>query len=119
MTCSQIRCLMTVLSIDREQKNQRPVMSKDIADRLSISRPSAHRLLESLSKAHYIIKEAYGPVILTEEGRHEALRMEERCRNLTQSLLQRYRLTPDEGETAAMLLMSRMTEESLQAIESA
>ena len=119
MTCSQIRCLLTVLELSRERGKGAGIASKDIADRMEISRPSVHRLLDCLDKAGYIIKIYYGPVLLTDAGREEAERLELRCRHMADSLALRYEISRSECESAALLLMSGLREDSLAVIEGA
>lgn len=116
MTCSQIRCLLAILALKRMREE---VASKDIAKLLGVSRPSVHRLLESLCTVGMIAKEPYGSVKLTPTGEAEALLLEERRDKLTVTLSRHFGLSPDEGSAAAALLMSELKEESLLAMENA
>lgn len=114
MTCSQIRCLLAILALSRMREE---VASKDIAHLLGISKPSVHRLLESLGRADYIDKKPYGSIRLTEAGEVLALALEERRERLVLVFARTFALSSDECSMAATLLMSGLKEESLKAME--
>ena len=117
MTSSQIRCLLAVRELTSSRASS--VASKDIAERIGVSRPSVHRLLDGLDKAGLVQKIHYGPVLMTEKGITEADRLLERCQRLAGSLTGSFSLSDEESLNAAILLMSGLHEDSLRTIESA
>lgn len=116
MTAAQIRCLLALRALNQLSEK---VASKDIARLIGISRPSVHRLLEALSDNGMIAKEPYGTVELTEQGAQTAQLLEARKDRLTLIFARHFGLPMDEGACAAILLMSGLREDSLEALEAA
>ena len=116
LTANQIRCLLAILSLTRLDE---AVASKNVARLMGITRPSAHKALDTLLGRQLIEKEHYGAVTLTKEGLAIAERLEERKERLQLMFARRFGLAMDESSTAAVLLMSELREESLQALERA
>ena len=114
MTASQIRCLLALLALSRPGGK---VFSKDVADALGISRPSAHRLLEALVLQGYVEKEAYGRAVLTDAGRGEAERMAKHKEALARSFEKQFAVSEDQSGLAAVALMCTLDEETLVRIE--
>ena len=114
MTAAQIRCLLALRALNQLSEK---VASKDIARLIGISRPSVHRLLEALAAEGMISKEPYGTVELTELGQETAKTLEARKERLTLIFARVFGLPMDEGAAGAILLMSGLKEESLQAME--
>lgn len=69
LTESQLHYLLTIYEIASSGGVPR---SREIADRLSVSRPSVTGALRSLAEGGYVRYEPYGTVELTEEGALEA-----------------------------------------------
>lgn len=66
LTASTIRYLLILRRLDREEGGIRCV---HIAEKLGISKPSVHRMMEALCQRQWIQKKRYGTVCLTENGR--------------------------------------------------
>lgn len=62
------------------------VYSKDIAEKLNVSRASVSRMMNVLKQKGLIEKEKYGYIILTIKGRENALKIE-RKRDIVKSFL--------------------------------
>ena len=114
MTSSQIRCLLALLALSGRGGK---VASKDVAEALGVSRPSAHRLLEALVLNGFVAKESYGRAMLTETGRAEAERMAQHKEALSKGLEKLFGISSDESSMAAVALMCTLREETLKRIE--
>ena len=114
MTSSQIRCLLALLTLSGKGEK---VASKDVADALGVSRPSAHRLLEALVLSGFVAKESYGRAMLNEMGRAEAERMVQHKEALSGGLERVFGIPAEESGLAAVALMCTLQEETLKKIE--
>ncbi len=65
LSASAIRYLLVIRSFSLDGGGVRSAL---IADKLGVSRPSVHKMMESLGKAGLIHKNGYGAVFFTEEG---------------------------------------------------
>ena len=59
-------------------KNEQNIHLKDVAEALGITRASVSRMMGILMESGYIIKEKYGAVSLTNNGRNVAIRITKR-----------------------------------------
>ena len=69
LTIAKAKYLATIGELDKDGKGIRSVT---LANKLGVSRPSAHAMLQKLSDLGYIEKEHYGIIYLTEKGRESA-----------------------------------------------
>ncbi|MBQ8081226.1 MAG: MarR family transcriptional regulator [Clostridia bacterium] len=114
MTRAQTRCLLAVLALSQDGG---AIASKDVADRLGIKRPTAHRTLTALADSGWIKKEYYGEISLTPSGREQAERLRLRLNRLTACLTARLSLDCREAEQAAVYLMTELPETTLLRLE--
>ena len=113
MSPSLIRCLLAVLALSEAYDS---VLSKDVARLLGIKRPTVHRSLAVLQEKGLIHKETYGDIHLTELGRETAQRMERHRDDLTLLFSRDFGLAPEESVSAALVLVSELSEESLNRL---
>ena len=72
LTESQLQYLLTIYELSEEQGVAR---SREIANRLGVSRPSVTGALRALAERGYAYYEPYGQIRLTGDGAHEARQM--------------------------------------------
>lgn len=113
MSPSLIRCLLAVLALSEAYDS---VLSKDVARLLGIKRPTVHRSLAVLQEKGLIHKETYGDIHLTELGCETAQRMERHRDDLTLLFSRDYGLAPEESVAAALVLISELSDESLNRL---
>ena len=71
MTAASIRYLLAVHALCAQGQGARCV---DVAERLGVTKPSAHAMIESLCRMGLAQKKRYSSVYLTEEGEQAARR---------------------------------------------
>lgn len=69
LTRSQKKYLFAIYSLGQ---NGEKVRSFEVAKVVGVSKPSTVKMMQRLIEDEYIIKEAYGGIILTEKGMREA-----------------------------------------------
>lgn len=74
LTASNLKYLLTLLCLDDGGAGVRCVR---LADRLGISKPSVHNMMNTFIEMNFISKESYGRVVFTREGREVAERYAE------------------------------------------
>lgn len=114
LSASAIRYLLVIHSFSIDGGG---VRSAVIADRIGVSRPSVHKMMESLGKAGLIHKNGYGAVFLTEEGERMA-GLYENC--YTRLKVRLTDLLPEDTDfsQAACMLLSVLTPDGLHRMES-
>lgn len=112
LTGANIRYLLTMLTLDRENKGVRCV---DIAATLGKSKPSVHNMMNTLVACGLVKKEAYGLAILTDEGRETAQRYRRYYRAVC-ALLKRDLPETEDLQTAAYALISELPIRTLEAL---
>ena len=70
LTAANIRYLLTMKALDREDKGVRCV---DIASSMGLSKPSVHNMMHTLIQLGLVKKDSYGAAFLTEAGHRIAL----------------------------------------------
>lgn len=116
MSYSLIRCLLAVLALSDAYDT---VRSKNVAYVLGIKRPTVHHALEALQEKGLICKALYGDVRLTEEGRALAEELERERDEIAMLFGQSYDLPPEESVKAALLLISELSNESIDRLRRA
>ena len=123
---SRIRCLLAVyLLTPNETTGHRPcsyeleVASKDIAEIMSISRPSVHVLLDALQKEGLIFKEHYGRIVITPPGRKRAVYLKKHIQAMAAAFEESLGTTLLESAALALHCVDMMSAERLMEIESA
>lgn len=115
MTVSLIRCLLAVLALNEAYER---VASEDVAHLLGLRKPTVHNMLAALQEKGLIDKERYGDVRLTDEGMELARRLEQQRDDLSLAFV-RMGLDHDEALKAALLIMSGLSQESIDRLSRA
>lgn len=113
LTQTQIRCLLAILSLTRLNEG---VASKDVAKLMGVSRPSVHKTLDILCREQMVQKEPYGDIRLTPQSQAKVEAMEADLEGLFVLFSRQFGLAPDESNTAAIVLMSELSPESIHKI---
>lgn len=69
LTAANIRYLLAINELDRDESGAK---SSEIAKRLSVTKPSVHTMLNRFCEKGYAVKERYGAVHLTAQGKQLA-----------------------------------------------
>lgn len=112
LTGANIRYLLAMLALDRENKGVRCV---DIAVTLGKSKPSVHNMMNTLVACGLVKKEAYGLAILTAEGRKTAQQYRRYYRAAC-ALLKRDLPETEDLQTAVYALISELPIRTLEAL---
>lgn len=113
LSLSQARCLLAVHSLCDVSGR---ASSKGVCKLLGISKPSVHNALIALEEKGLIIKRHYGASVLTEKGAETARELDSRRTCLLMMFFNRFGLSPDQADLAAMLLICGLNEESLEKL---
>lgn len=113
MTASSIRILLAVLALDDAYQR---VASSDVAHLLGVRRPTIHNALIALQDKGIITKERYGDVHMTAPGRKLARRLEQQRDDIAIMFARDMHLDNEEAVRAAILLMSGLSEESIERL---
>ena len=105
LTEVQIRYLLTVYHLSRNGF----VRSSEIADRLGVSRPSTHRMLNQLIKKNLIVKDCESMIHLTEKGRDLAWRFEKQFFCISRFMNEYLYLSADAAENSVLSILSRQS----------
>lgn len=105
--------LEVIFWLVREQKVAR---SKDIADRLKVSKPSVTGALRQLSAAGYINYDPYSYVTLTPEGERRALHIVERHAVLSDFLRRVLGVASDKADANACRMEHAIDDEVLNRL---
>ena len=100
LTPSAIKYLLTLLELCQKDAGARCM---DIAEQLSVTKPSVHSMIENLCAAGLAEKKKYGTVFLTPEGRMQAERYAVCCSSCASMPSRRSlpgRLPPSSGRRA-------------------
>lgn len=92
------------------------VRSIDIARALNFSKPSVSRAMGILRESGFIVMEANGEILLTEEGRQKAEAIYSRHRLLTQFLLEVTGVTEEVAEENACRMEHILDQEVVDGI---
>ena len=114
LTVTQLRCLLAVYALSGMREE---VASKSVAKLLDVSKPTVHNMLDMLLRIGLLEKQPYGAARLTPDGLALAQRLEARKEKLVLGFSRRLRLPMDEAASAALLLMSGLTDQSLAQLE--
>lgn len=83
------------------EKGKLPVKSVDVANRLSISRPSVNRAVNTLKADGFIFQQNYGDIMITEKGLAAAERIFFKHRLITAFFAEALSLPPAQAEEDA------------------
>lgn len=84
---------------------------KDIAARMSVSKPSAHSMIQNLCDLGLAEKQKYGAVHLTEQGSEEAARYSLGCAQLSEKLKSALGLSEDVCSHIACTVLAELPEQ--------
>lgn len=113
VTASLQDYLEAILELAQEDRTARVT---DIAERLSIAKPSVIQALTHLKEKGLIAQDRYGPVRLTAEGRRYASRIRHRHRVIYGFLTQVLGVSPAEAEKDACLIEHDLGRESFERL---
>ena len=104
LTPSAIKYLLTLLELCQKDAGARCM---DIAEQLSVTKPSVHSMIENLCAAGLAEKKKYGTVFLTPEGRMQAERYAVCCSLLRGRMQQTLGLNEEDARSAACAVAGR------------
>jgi len=107
LSASSIRYLITMQSLG----NESGMRCVDIAGALNVTKPSVHRMMETLSDKALVQKVKYGMVFLTEEGRELAVRYTAYYDIIFRFFCRKLALPPDDSRNAAFALLAGISDE--------
>jgi Mn-dependent DtxR family transcriptional regulator len=99
------------------EKTQGHAHVAEISKALNISKPSVTKAMELLKARNLILKEDYGPVTLTEEGRDLSIKIYERHHVIKAYLSQSLNLSIEDAEENACRMEHIISEEMFEAIK--
>ncbi len=105
--------LEVILNLIQENKTARVT---DIADRLDIAKPSVIQGLAILKEKGLIRQDRYGPVELTEEGRHYAMKVRHKHKIIYGFLTQVLGVSPKAAENDACLMEHDLSGETFEKL---
>jgi DtxR family transcriptional regulator, Mn-dependent transcriptional regulator len=105
--------LEVILNLVQEKKMARVT---DIADRLNIAKPSVIQALSLLKEKGLIVQDRYGPVELTLEGQHYALKIRHRHNVIYGFLTQVLGVSPAAAEKDACLMEHDLSGETFERL---
>ncbi|PKM71830.1 MAG: hypothetical protein CVU91_11785 [Firmicutes bacterium HGW-Firmicutes-16] len=109
LSAAGIRYLIVLNDLDGECG----IRSIDIAEKLALTKPSVHRMIEALSGRALVNKVKYGTVFLTDEGRRIAIRYASYFDVVFFFLSQKLSLTPEDAKNAAVALLAEIPDERI------
>lgn len=109
LSAACIRYLIVLNALDRECG----VRCVDIAEKLALTKPSVHRMIEALSARDLVKKVKYGTVFLTEDGRRLAARYATCFDIVFRFLSQRLSLPPEHAQNAAFALLAEIPNDQI------
>lgn len=109
LSASIIRYLIALNALDKKCG----IRCVDIAERLGLTKPSVHRMMEALSDRALVQKVKYGMVFLTEEGRELSVRYAAYYDTICGFLVQRLALPSEDSGNAAIALLAGISEEHI------
>ncbi len=110
LSASSIRYLITMNALDKACG----IRCVDIAEKLGLTKPSVHRMMETLSDRALVKKVRYGMVFLTEEGRELAARYAVYYDTVCRFLSQKLALPPEDSRNAALALLAGISDERIE-----
>lgn len=105
--------LEVILNLVQENKSARVT---DIAEQLSIAKPSVIQALALLKEKGLIVQDRYGPVELTTEGRRYAVRIQHRHKVIYGFLTQVLGVSPKAAEEDACLMEHDLSGETFERL---
>lgn len=108
---THVRYLLTIYRLSRENQ---AVLSKDIAQCLSVQRPSVAQMLTVLTDKGFVLKERYGKVSLTDRGYFTARQLAGQAETLSEMMQSRFALPElDAWRAACAAVCSLRREQNL------
>lgn len=109
LSASSIRYLITMHSLSGENG----MRCVDIAGALNVTKPSVHRMMETLSEKALVQKVKYGMVFFTEEGCKRAARYAVYYDIIFRFLCRKFALPPNDAKNAACALLAGISDERI------
>lgn len=104
LTTSQIKYLLTIYKMN----NDGIVRSTDIASSLTVTRPSAHRMITQLAQVGLITKKKYSYIKMTDEGIYVAQQYYYVFSRLNNYLYKSLNLPADTSEKGSFAILSSL-----------
>ncbi|MEA4894947.1 MAG: iron dependent repressor, metal binding and dimerization domain protein [Oscillospiraceae bacterium] len=105
-----IKYMLALNALDNEDG----IRCVEIAENLSLSKPTVHIMMGTLSEMAYVVKAKYGMVFLTEKGREAAVRYAGYHDTICRFLAQKLGVSQEESKKATLSLLAGMSGESLE-----
>lgn len=112
LSAAGIRYLIVLNDLDGECG----VRCIDIAEKLKLTKPSVHRMIEALSARGLVDKAKYGTVFMTEEGRRLAAQYAAYFNAVFHFLSQKLCLQPQNAQNAAIALLAEIPDEQIDNV---
>lgn len=112
LSAAQIRYLLAMHEIARDGK----LRSNEVAEKMSVSRPSVHRMLAQLEKMKLITKERYSFVMLTKQGAEIAESYAVHLQRLSQYFVHSICVSEHTARESAITLLGELDEEKMHEI---
>ena len=100
------------------QKKKGTARCVDVAEYLEVTKPSVSRAVKELSKKKYLVKDADGTLILTEQGQQIAMQIYEKHQFFTKQLIDAG-VPQDIAAQEACRLEHAISEDSFQKLKEA
>lgn len=105
LSASAIKYLLVLQELCQNSAGARCM---DIAERMHVSKPSAHAMIANLCAAGLAEKKKYSTVFLTEEGRAEAEKYADGCHLLRERMQRALGLSEEDAQTAACAVLAQL-----------
>ena len=105
--------LETIYNLSQDNAH---VRSTDVANALRVTKPSTHRAIASLTNKGLVNKEAYGTIMLTEQGRKLAQNVLKKHEAVRKLLIDVLNVSPQNAEADACKIEHCISEETTQKL---
>lgn len=116
LTAANIKYLLTLNELDGP--NSRGIRCVDVAKKLEITKPSVHTMIKNLRDMGLVIKEHYGTVYMTREGKRAADRYSEYYCALKKSMINSVDLTENDCRDLVCKVLAKTSIGDLSRFES-
>jgi DtxR family Mn-dependent transcriptional regulator len=105
--------LEAILELEEEEG---PVRVTDIANKLNIAKASVNQAVNKFKDMELVRQQVYGPVELTDNGRHLANKVRQRHRKLRKFLIEVLGVDPETAEKDACLMEHAVSSETMDKL---
>ena len=110
LSSANIRYLLALRELDAEQPG---VRCTDLADRLGVSKPSAHRMISVFSERGLVTRDDKGIIYLTKQGNELSQHYIDGSKLLVQHLLFPFELCPEDTIQAVCAIMASISQSGM------